>query len=249
MNPQPPIHEHELSREQEIARIWQREPWLYGVIGFVFGLLAIPAIQLLATDPMDLLTALVPEGFGIAVTVLLIDRFNRRRDQQLQERDLKNTLIRGTGSLSNEISKDSIHQLRKRQWLCGSDSLLVGQDFSGANWKQVDLWQANLDHTRLQWVNMERAYIYLCSFRNADLEHSNLSGADLRGADLSGANLLNVNLNNAIVSGISDNGIYREARFSEDTTLPDGTKWTPGRKMTDFNMVTDYHSPQHVPSY
>jgi uncharacterized protein YjbI with pentapeptide repeats len=88
-------------------------------------------------------------------------------------------------------------------------------NLSDANLQKADLGSVNLFHADLARANLQRAYL-----GEANLQKVNLERADLRGADLWEANL-------------------QEANLSQDTTLPDGTNWTPD---TDMARFTD---PKH----
>ena len=68
---------------------------------------------------------------------------------------------------------------------------------------------------------------------------TSLFGADLRGANLTLANLMDTNLTRANLQ----NAVFRMTKFDMDTTLPDGSKWTPDTEMARF---TD---PKHLNFY
>jgi hypothetical protein len=78
--------------------------------------------------------------------------------------------------------------------------------------------------------------------------------ADLLGADMSGANLQETNLKEANLEGTClRNFLLGDAIFSEKTTLPDGSKWTPNidlmrfvdREHDDFWRSDDPDSPAY----
>ena len=78
----------------------------------------------------------------------------------------------------------------------------------------------------LYGANLQRVFLFAANLQEADVGDANLQGADLHGANLQGASLVMTNLE----------GAYLDV----GTTLPDGTKWTPG---TDIAHFTDYKHP------
>jgi uncharacterized protein YjbI with pentapeptide repeats len=102
---------------------------------------------------------------------------------------------------------------------------LRGADLQNQNFVAANLQGVSLHRADLQGANMSRA-----NLRGAVLSHANLRGVDLRKVDLGGANLPNADLRGALL---------HNATFNEETTLPDGRKWTPD---TDMNRFTD---PEH----
>jgi len=87
---------------------------------------------------------------SVLVTVFVIDRLNRRRDEQRQEYLLKEQLIRDAGSQLNEVAKHAIYQLNHRDWLRGEQGVLQGADLfltdlRGVNFLGADLCNVTLD--------------------------------------------------------------------------------------------------------
>jgi hypothetical protein len=61
-------------RWQDISQMWNNDfRWLYILAGFGLGLVAFPAFERTAGDFLTLLYDLVPEVFGIIITVMVID--------------------------------------------------------------------------------------------------------------------------------------------------------------------------------
>lgn len=127
------------------------------------------------------------EMIGIGVTVLIVDELNRRR---LRE-EYKRQLVDDAASISNEIAKNAVHQLRRKGWLEGENGLLKGAYLGGANLQEANLEFANLQGTELIASNLRAAKLWFANLRNADLRGANLNGADLSDADLKGAVLVN----------------------------------------------------------
>lgn len=155
------------------------------------------------------------EMVSIALTVIVIDRLNRRRDEQREERELKAQLLRDVRSKVADVAVNAVHQMQERGWLKGKASLLRGAHLIGANLNGVQLTSANLNSAHLFGANLSGAH----------LSGANLSDADLRVANLHGSHLFGANLSGAFLSNGS---------FDETTTLPDGKKWTPGDDLSRF---------------
>jgi uncharacterized protein YjbI with pentapeptide repeats len=105
-----------------------------------------------------------------------------------------------------------------------------------ANLRGADLTEANLEHTFLSGAILDGAKLvrakietslWGASLVNADLHDANLSGAELFKANLTGANLLGAN--------------FRDAKFSTDTILPNGSHWDV---KTNIARFTDPRHPQ-----
>jgi uncharacterized protein YjbI with pentapeptide repeats len=115
----------------------------------------------------------------IAITVLLIDRLARAREQRAELR----RLIREMGSRDNGTALRAVDDLRARGAI--SDGTLAA----------ADLKYANLDGAIMAQADLRGAYFSFAKMAGADLRNANLEGAILRAADLTGALLINTNLN------------------------------------------------------
>ncbi len=199
--------------------------------------LAIAGYQRLHGD-FDLLTVLndfyaniSAEMGSIAVTVLIVDGLNRRRDERNRIKELQEQLIRDAGSSVNTTARSALDEMRKRGWLGrrGHDdtlALLHNADLSQASLERVDLAYVDLSGTNLSQVNLRDADLPMANLygarlwravltnvelssatltnvflRNADLTGGNLWGTNLAGANITGANLTNANLRNADLKG------------------------------------------------
>ena len=238
------LEETLLKKKKDIERIWSEAKWLYIVIGIFMGLLIFPASYLVLRNPSELLSSLVPEAFGIAFTAILIDRFNLIRHRQDEIKDLKRSLLIGASSISNEVAKDSLHQLAKLGWARGEQSVLKHSDLSWSNLESADMWRFHMDNANLSSAKLKNAYLYLCSLKNANFTSANLTDSDLRGADLSGANLYRADLRGAKISGLSVNKKYREAILDKTTILPDGSNWETPEDLKKFGCIFDYETPK-----
>ena len=114
----------------------------------------------------------------IAITVLLIDRLSRLREQRAE----MERLIREMSSRDNATAIRAVDSLRDRGAL--ADGLLEG----------ADLKYANLDGAILAGADLKRAYLSFGKLAGADLRNADLEGAILRAADLAEAMLINARL-------------------------------------------------------
>jgi hypothetical protein len=108
------------------------------------------------------------ELLSIVITVYLIDRLNRLREQrQADQREQEELILRmGDGDLG------AVKLLRQRGWL--QDGTLRG---------------ARLDNGYLTRMELQGADLREADLRNASLAYADLRGANLRGATLQGARL------------------------------------------------------------
>jgi hypothetical protein len=204
---------------------------------------------------------LVPEAIGITFTVLFIDALYRRREEERQQLELKEQLIRDAGTTANVAAKRAVDEIRKRGWLESEDGLLKRQDLAGANLQEAFLERANLQGTFLEranlqgallqkanleatnlWAaNLQGANLWAADLHGAILGGANLCGADLSQANLQGAFLYHANLQGVRLEGANLQGMsYDDAQFSDQTMLPDGSPWTP---QTDLRRFTDTNHP------
>ncbi len=146
------------------------------------------------------------EILSIAITVIVIERLNRRE----AERERKEDLIFQLRSPINGVAVEAVRRLQQKEWGFKEDKSLQGANLFEANLQGANLSEANL--------------------RGANLSEANLQGADLGMANLQGANLCMANLRDAKLSHF----LSGRAKFDETTILPDRTKWTPNRDLRQF---------------
>jgi hypothetical protein len=179
----------DLSKDEQIKLIWTENQWLYIFVGFFIGVVFFPLLQALVSNADELLLNLAPEAIGIAVTVLLIDRLNRRRDERNAIKALKTQLIRSARSTVNAIAVNAVHELKERGMLVGDDGLLANEN----------LIRANLQGAELREANLQGANLFLANLQDADLTSANLQNAKSFWANLQNASLVNANLQSALL--------------------------------------------------
>jgi uncharacterized protein YjbI with pentapeptide repeats len=147
---------------------------------------------------------------SIAITVLIVDRLNQRRENRdLARRDaerraeearreeerredalrqLKEQLVREAGSPIHATAVTAVDTIRKRGWL-GRKNMVVIPDDTESLLQKADLSRADLHESDLSYADLSGADLSGVDLRGAFLANTNLSGAFLYDADLSGANL------------------------------------------------------------
>lgn len=256
-------------------------PSVAAIILLISALLVFRAgFNLTHTEQDDLLTMfkemysnLSSEFVGIAVTVIIVDRLNRRRDdrERLQE------LIKQMVSTDNRRAVDAVETLRLKGWLVNGSlrrAKLFNANLAGANLLAADLTGiflsiSNLTGANMQIVKLDGAVLHSTDLTGAILTLANLRGTDLRNtyltrailnrADLTGANLRGANLRGAHLSGANLRGAnlreanLRGARLSGanfinadliGAILPDSTIWAPGRDMREFTHPEEWKKEQ-----
>ncbi|MEL6151164.1 MAG: pentapeptide repeat-containing protein, partial [Chloroflexota bacterium] len=160
------------TRWHTVQNTWRSNAWLFGVFGYVLGILTLPAVQALTADAMAVLAGLVPETFGIIFTVFIIDRLYRNRETARQREEILKRVIREMRSPSAEEGARAADEARERGFL--TDGSLRGANLRGAQLRKANLRGANL--------------------AGADLTEAVLAGAMLRGANLHSATLVHADL-------------------------------------------------------
>lgn len=192
-------------RTAAVSKIWQDNCWLYLLMGFVLGLLALPAVQLVRENATDLLQGLVPEAVGIVFTVLIIEWFSRMRERRIKVEALEHQIICEMGSDNAALANRGVFYSWKTGMLY--DGSLVGEFFERANIGESNmLVDANLYKARLNQANLKGAHL-----DNADLSFAHLNGVDFSNASLTQANLQNAGL----VRSVLINTILEETNLSD----------------------------------
>lgn len=213
---------------------FMRQIGLGVIIVSILGIIGVLIFSLLGIGN-DYFVNLYTGFIEIFITIFIIDILNKR----LSENQYKDQLILQMASPSNDFAIEAVRILKQKGWLY--DGSLTGIDFSGANLQNAELQRAQLqeckfDNASLQGVDLEGA-----NLNNAYLLSANLRNANLVEANLSGANLVKADLYNAKLVRTNDSTYqhmlyftYHDAKFSEETILPDGTTWTPRKELDDI---------------
>jgi uncharacterized protein YjbI with pentapeptide repeats len=144
--------------------------------------------------------------------------------------DLREATLRNSNFTDANFSRTNFREsnLQGIQWL---RTQVLTSDFEGNDFRYSTFPATKLSHTNLKKTNFHRctfqsAIIMGCFFNNADCSEAQFTAVHFRGVDLIG-----VNFANAILEG----------SFDYNTTLPDGTRWTPD---TDLSRFTNPQHPQ-----
>jgi uncharacterized protein YjbI with pentapeptide repeats len=161
------------------------------------------------------------------VTYYLFERvIGHMKKLETEKKELeanKADLIAQMGSSVKDVAIAAAEELRRHGWL--RDGSLQG----------AILFVANLQGAILFEANLQGADLFVANLQGAELLGANLQGAYLSGANLQGAYLVMANLQGAVLIGANLQG----AKFDDNTTLPDDTRWT---RDTDMARFTD---PEH----
>jgi hypothetical protein len=254
------------TRWEEIVAIWADNRWLFVLAGWLLGLVSFPLIGRFTTDFGGLVDNLVPETIGILFTVFILNRLAENRQQATEKEDL----IREMGSFSSPIALRAVEALRARGWLQdGSlvsrnfkdaeleranlrEAVLNRTYLVGANLKEVSGYHMQVKNVQMCDSDLRYGRFnvsdfsdsVMCSmdaryarFRSCNLQNAYLDGSDLEKCDFNGANLKGADLMDTNLEGAN----FDRATFDENTTLPDGSSWTPQTDMTHF---TDPYHPE-----
>jgi hypothetical protein len=233
-----------------------REAWSAGRVGLVVLLAGLTVIVVGHVHQRgwhwtglidDLYANVGSELAGMAITILLIDRFATRRENER----LRGQLVRELGSTDPGLTARAVLELEAHHWLFDGTLraaqlsgaklagarleravmpgvTLAGADLTRANLSGAALAGANFAEARLEAANLEMADLNGASLLHATLHRADaalvqlrgaiLSGADLTEADLSQADLCGARLAGARLAGARLDG----ARWDAATEWPDG---------------------------
>jgi len=197
------------------------------------------------------------EMAGAVVTYLLLELVIGRMEKSEVEREVeekereakKADLIAQMGSSVKDVAVAAAEELGRHGWLYDGSlqgAYLLDADLQGANLIGANLQGADLFSAKLQRATLFRANLQVANLFQANLQEARLIGGNLQGAFLDGTNLQGATLFQADLQGASlEFANLREANLqwanlNENTTLPDGTKWTPD---TDMARFTDPDHP------
>jgi Pentapeptide repeats (8 copies) len=244
---------------------------LFIIIGILIGNALFGKGGLLTDSDNGFLTNVFTEVGSVLVTVIVIDRLNRRRDEQRSERELKVQLVRDVRSKIHDTVVNAVHQMQERGWLEGDSGLLKGANLGGASLDGADLENANLSDAELLDANLSDALLLMANLSSANLNGANLSSANLNGANLSGAdldganlydaNLLGANLQSANLLGVNLQGAklwtanlqganLLDANLQgadlDSAKLNESTRLPDGEKWTSGTDLIRFTDPQHA---
>lgn len=111
-----------------------------------------------------------------------------------------------------------------------TDAKMLYSNLRNAKLEAAKLVRTDLTHADLSGSNLFRADLTEAHLGGAILVGAQMTFANLAGASLRGANLKGANLREANIEGVE----IKETEFDENTTLPDGNKWTPNTNMALF---------------
>jgi uncharacterized protein YjbI with pentapeptide repeats len=134
------------------------------------------------------------------------------------------------------------------------EAKMAGADLSKVSLKYANLRKADLPHAPLTWTlldgtNFQEANLMFAQFDSNSMYKTNLSNSNLCYArfrrtimscsNLRGANLLKADFLGAWLNDVDLEGANLElATFDDETTLPDGIKWSPSEDMKRFTDPT-----------
>lgn len=170
---------------------------------------------------------------------------------KLQQVNFHNAELYETWLIGAELQDAQMHGANLQKAHLGGAKLqkafLSYADLKGAILEGADLTKAVIEGANMQGANLRSAQLIQCAGHRVNFKQANLSFATIEGTSLNYANLCNTNLHRTGFQGVwlddadLENAVLIEtALFDENTTLPDGTKWTPD---TDIRRFTDPTHP------
>lgn len=206
-------------RMQEIRTIHRQYAGFYRVfggvmlvvVGVIIGATLFSGEQPLFEDITGYFTNLYTEGVSVALTVLVVDFFARKREEQRRQQETQQRLTREAGSLDNATAINALREIKDRGWLNGGLSLLAGMTLRDARLTNADLSEANLQNTtflrtdltgaNLDGVVLNGGNLAACQLDGASFNEARLRGVKAYETDFSGALMVGVDLSNAELDG------------------------------------------------
>jgi len=185
----------------------------------------------------DFYTNVSSEMLSVAITILIIDRLNQRRDKEEE----KQRLMRQMGARERGLALQAVDELNALGAV--KDGSLRKMMLEEANLVGAKLGRADLSYAKMDFSILSEAKLYFAKLEHADMSGVNLQGAMLTGANLRHADLVASHLEGAFLSE-ADLTFAKldKANFNERTQLPDGTFWTPH---ADLKRFTDPSHPEY----
>ncbi|MEM6282110.1 MAG: pentapeptide repeat-containing protein [Chloroflexota bacterium] len=184
-----------------------------------------PQNDYLLRDELGFWVNVITEVFGIGITVVIIERFNRRREDQrraeenAQEAQRKREetiarIIREMRSSDENEGRRATEEAREIGIL--EDGTFHEINLLNANLSGADLGRADLSGAHLGRAQLAVANMYEINLSDADLPESDMSGADLYKANLENSNLWMTNFSSARLKGAKLKGAnLRNANLSD----------------------------------
>ena len=185
------------TRWQEIQEIWMNNRWLYFMSGIIFGVILMPAIQLIGNSS-EIIHSLTPEAIGIFFTVFIVERLasNRSREELIER--LHVDLL----SISNDKVISALDRLRYEGRF--NPDFLSGKDATRTNWTNAFIGGINFQNSRLHEAifdnvtNIEIGEVDSLEYWiRADFRKSSLAGASFKKAQISECDFRHCHANSA----------------------------------------------------
>lgn len=177
-----------------------------------------------------------PDIMTPALQELRKNNWHKGSDSLLQGAHLEQVNFEGIEMDWGNLRRASLQQAKlKGANLCGTN--LSETNLTEADLREANLRYANLGGANLRNADLTDAYVARANLARASLKGANLSGANLTMTDLSGTDLSDAKLDGAIISAADGYVQHASSFFSEQTILPDNTRWTPQTDLARFGVV------------
>jgi len=160
-----------------IARLrlyWKENEWVYLIVGIAIGILIPYLFQSIQANAVnEFLLSLVPEAVGIFFTVLIIDRLDAIREEQV----IKDQLVRRLQSRYNHTALQAIEEMRVMGYL--EDGTLRNRNLRGSNWVDANMYQADLQGSDLGNAVLDKADFVLANLKDVNVTDEQLVTSDI----------------------------------------------------------------------
>lgn len=230
------LRDHYQTHEPHRNTVWTATLVVWVIVFYIL-------LEQLIGDRAGFRLNIITEGFGIFVTVFIVERFNQRRqraealerqeqqraealerEEQRQRKEDLRRVVREMRSSDPEEARRAAEEARDRGFF--NDGLLREAYLRGANLSGFDLQTADLEGADLTGADLRNVDLQGVDLRSANLNGAKLQGANLRrvnlrGAQWEGADLKDANLEEAIVAGANLAGADLESATLTRANLVD----------------------------
>lgn len=184
-----------------IQRLLYRKTMRVAILGYLFGILTIPLLQLAITDVHSFVLTLVPPIVIILVTLIGVQTIIQKTLIQYQDIQQRRQVYRDILNPNAHVVADAMAVVVKHNWHLGEHGFLRGLHAEAVNWANLHLNGANLEGAGLYQANLQNVWLEHAALSNVDMAMANLQDSKLSYANLTMAKVMTSNLRGANLHG------------------------------------------------
>jgi uncharacterized protein YjbI with pentapeptide repeats len=171
------------------------------ILGYLFGILSIPLLQLAFTDIQSFVVIVVPPIIIILVILLGVQTIIQKTLIQYQDIQQRRQVYRDILNTNAQVVADAMAIIVKNNWHLGENGFLRGLQAEAVNWANLHLNGANLEDAELYQANLENTWLEHAVLNGADMAMANLQDIKMSYANLTAAKIMTSNLRGGNLHG------------------------------------------------